>query len=105
MKRLFIALLVISVTLLLACSSETSNEGEVTFIGKIESIDGQTAIVKIEEGEKILKSGDKAGVDISVAGDIEFKIGDKIKVKHSGEVMEKYPLGINTISVELVGID
>ena len=90
---------------MLACSSKTDNKGEAIFLGEIESIDRQMAIVKIEEGESILRSGDRVSVDLLVASDIEFAISDKIKVKHSGEVMEKYSLGINTISVEISGVD
>src|SRR5690625_3060107 len=70
------------------------------FIGTIESIENDNAIVKIEEG-KILKSGDKASVDLSVAKDTTFQIGDKIKVRY-GKVRERYPLYIETKSVKLI---
>lgn len=70
------------------------------FVGIIETIEKDNAIVKIEEGE-ILKSGDKASVDLSVAKDTTFQVGDKIKVGY-GYVGESHPLYIETKSVKLI---
>ena len=70
------------------------------FIGIIESIENNHAMVKIEEGD-ILKSGDKASVDLSVAQNTTFQVGDKIKVRY-GNVGERYPLYIETKSVKLI---
>ena len=70
------------------------------FVGTIETIENDNALVKIEEGE-ILKSGDKASVDLSVARDTTFQVGDKIKVGY-GYVGERYPLYIETKSVKLI---
>lgn len=78
-----------------------NNETVVTFIGVIEEINGDMALVAIEEGE-ILKSGSLVDVDLSVSEDKEFKVGDRIKVAYDGDVMERHPLGINTSSVELL---
>lgn len=72
------------------------------FVGTIESIEKDSAIVKIEEGE-ILKSGNRAGVDLSVAEDTTFQVGDKIKVGY-GYVGESYPLYIETKSVKLIDL-
>ena len=41
-------------------------------------------------------------VDLSVADDTTFKIGDEIKVGYKGAVRESGPLGINTTFVELI---
>lgn len=86
-----------------ACSfsypSETDKK-EATFTGVIEEINGQSALVTIEEGD-ILHSGEKVVVDLSVASDIVFQIGQRIQVSYEGEVRLSYPLGINTTSVEL----
>lgn len=70
------------------------------FMGTIESIENDNAMVKIEEGE-ILKSGDKASVDLSVAKNTTFQVGDKIKVRY-GYVGERYPLYIETKSIKLI---
>lgn len=88
---LFCAILLLC--LLSACSFFAPNFG-----GTIEDIDGDTAIVKIEEGE-ILKSGDKAVVDLSVVRNHDFQIGDKVKVEY-GYVRESSPLKIDTIYVK-----
>ncbi|HLS52498.1 MAG TPA: hypothetical protein VK031_00865, partial [Tissierellaceae bacterium] len=53
------------------------------FIGTIEEINGEVALVSIEKGE-ILKSGSKVGVDLSVANDKTFQIGNKVKVGYDG---------------------
>ena len=68
------------------------------FIGTIESIENNNAIVKIEEGEM---SGDKASVDLSVAKNTTFQVGDKVKVGY-GFVGESDPLTIETKSVKLM---
>jgi len=78
--------------------SDFSNSPE--FIGIIELIENDHAMVKIEEGD-ILKSGDKASVDLSVAQNTTFQVGDKIKVRY-GNVGERYPLYIETKSVKLI---
>ena len=70
------------------------------FTGTIESIENDHALVKIEEG-KILKSGDQASVDLSVAKDTTVHVGDKVKVGY-GFVGESHPLTIETKSVKRV---
>lgn len=74
---------------------------ESTFTGIIEEINGDNAIVSIEKGD-ILNSGSKASVNLSVASDTTFEVGDKVKVGFNGDVREIFPLGINTTFVELV---
>ena len=81
---------------LVACSDKE----EVYFTGTIEEINGDTATVKIEEGD-ILNSGDLGRVDLSVNEDTTFEVGDKVKVFY-GTVGESYPLTIETKSVEKV---
>lgn len=71
------------------------------FIGTIEEINGEGALVSIEKGE-ILKSGSKVGVDLSVANDKTFQIGNKVKVGYDGIIRETHPLSINTTFVELI---
>lgn len=74
---------------------------EITFIGTIDELNGDQALVSIEEGE-ILRSGSKVDVNLSVASETSFKIGDKVKVGFDGDIRETFPLGINTTFVELV---
>lgn len=74
---------------------------EATFIGTIEEINGDNALVSIEEGE-ILNSGNKVDVNLSVASDTTFEIGDKVRVGYDGHIREIFPLGINTTFVELI---
>ena len=75
---------------------------EVIFMGIIEEIHDQTALVSVEEGE-ILASGNQVGnVDLSLASHITFQIGDKVRVGYDGIVRETHPLSINTTSIELI---
>jgi len=94
MKKRFIFLLLCFT--LVACS----NKEEDYFTGTIEDINGDSATVKIEEGE-ILKSGSVGFVNLSVNEDTTFQIGDKVKVKY-GSVGESLPLSIDTKSVEII---
>lgn len=73
---------------------------EETFIGTIEEINGDNALVAVEKGA-ILSSGSKVDVNLSMARETTFEIGDKVRVGYD-EVRKRFPLGINTIFVELV---
>ena len=70
---------------------------ENTFIGVISEINESKALVDIESGS-ILSSGDKTFIDLS-KGTEELKVGDRVKVKHTGLIRESYPMQIDTISV------
>lgn len=75
---------------------------EATFTGTIEKINGHMALVTVKEG-KILKSYHEVDVDLSVAEDTNFKVGDQVNVGYvESEVRETAPLGINTTFVELM---
>lgn len=78
-----------------------NHEDELTFTGIIDEINGEVALVSIEKGV-ILNSGSKVEVDLSVANDKTFQIGNKVKVGYDGIVRETYPLSINTTFVELI---
>ncbi len=126
MKKLLMALLVgtMTITLLTACSeqaSPTDSEGQdvskgnstdaptisaegsvAVFRGIIEEISDDTAIVIPNDSEEhILSSGDKVTVNLSVA-DNKFVVGDEVVVYYTGEIMESYPLQINTVDVGFV---
>lgn len=91
---LFITIILI---LLIGCNSK---DDVVSFTGTIKEINNQQAIVFIEEGE-ILHSGNQVSVDLSVSKQT-FQVGDHIRVTYDGEVRESFPLGINTVSVEVI---
>ena len=80
--------------------STDGNEDQATFTGTIEEINGNMALLSIDKGE-ILKSGDKASVDLSVAPDETFQVNDKVKVGY-GFVGESGPLTIETKFVKLL---
>lgn len=96
LKKLRTLSLIGLVFFLISCSKP-----EATFIGVIEEVYEGSAIVYIEEGE-ILGSGDRAGVNLTVANEVIFEIGQRVKVGYTGPVGESYPLSIQTTSVELI---
>lgn len=105
-KKVIMMLTIIFFCLLFACSStkfDTTTDTEImgTFIGVIEKIYGQTAIVYITEGE-IIKSGSQATIDLSVAKDITFQAGDTVKVGYGENIREIHPLSFDTIYVDLI---
>jgi len=111
MEKKYTLLIVLIITgFLFGCNASDGGDdvqgdnavSEATFTGVIEEINGDQALVAIEEGE-ILRSGDKVMVDLSAADDPTLQAGDRIRVGYDGEVRESYPLGINTVFVERVG--
>lgn len=102
MKKIWILLVAIIVSLLLMTCSNPDNGAVATFTGTIKEINGQSAIINVDEGEAIRSSGDVVSVRLSVNEDVEFKIGDRVKVGYDGEVRESYPLSINTIFIEII---
>ncbi len=123
MKRLLTTLLAgtMALTLLSACNEQPpliseqpptadtqgqeqnlSGENSVAiFRGVIEEMSDSTATVAPnDDQEHILSSGDKVKVNLSVS-DGKFEVGDEIVVYYTGEIMESYPLQINTVDVEL----
>ncbi len=114
MKRLLTILIVgiMIIPILTACSEQItpvhndeqniSGESSVAiFRGVIDKINDNTAIVvPNSDQEHILSSGDKVTVNLSVS-DSEFVAGDEIIVYYTGEIMESYPLQIETVDVEL----
>lgn len=73
----------------------------LTFTGTIEEIHDQSALIVIDNGP-ILSSGDKVTVDLSVASEDSFEIGDQVRVGYDGFVRESYPLQIDTLTLEKV---
>ena len=65
--------------------NDNNNVTQNTFIGYIEKITGDTANVKVIEGN-ILSSGDS--VNVSLLGN-SFEVGTKVKVKCNGNISFK----------------
>jgi hypothetical protein len=100
-RKLYLVFTVLMGIVIAGCSKDLEDE----FIGTITEINGLTAIVLADEGEDIRSSGDLVEVSLSVSDNFEFMVGDRVKVTHKGQIQEKYPLGIETISVELIERD
>ena len=108
-KRGFVILTAIITIGLVACNADnhTSHEDSsigadpmpVTFDGIIKEINGDSALITIDDGE-ILSSGDKVTVDLSSAADETFETGDKIRVEYDGTIQESYPLQVDTLSIQ-----
>lgn len=80
-----------------------SNDKEIkNFTGTIKEINEQSANISVDEGEDIINSGDLVTVTLSINEDVEFKVGDRVRVRYDGDVRETYPLGINTIFIEII---
>jgi hypothetical protein len=95
-KKLSLFFTIVLISVLFAC-----NHAKATFTGTIEKINGQSALVSIEEGE-ILKSGASVYVNLSVNSQEMFQVGDKVKVGYDGTTMESSPLQIKTLTLEKV---
>lgn len=100
-RKILLVLVIVLGVMAAGCSKDITAE----FIGTITEINGLTAIVLADEGEDIRRSGDLVEVSLSVSDNFEFMVGDRVKVTHKGNIQEKYPLGIETISVELLERD
>lgn len=91
--------ILIFIMFLIACSN---NKPEAEFKGTITEIIGESAIVSADEGEDIRSSGELVEVNLSKNKEVEFNVGDRVRVGYDGPVQEKYPLGINTVFLELL---
>ncbi|WP_368645208.1 DUF3221 domain-containing protein [Alkalibacterium putridalgicola] len=94
MKRVLTAFILLFLFLLAGCQS-----GE-TFEGTVIRIDDQSVVIEPAEGEDIRRSGTE--VSISVEEDMDLEIGDRVRVRHEGPVMESFPLQINLIEIERI---
>lgn len=103
MKKILILLLIFvcSITLI-ACSDD---KAEAEFKGTITDIIGELAIVSADEGEAIRASGELVEVNLAKNEEVKFKVGDRVRVGYNGAIQEKYPLGINTVFVELLEVE
>ena len=80
------------------CKSEV----KATFIGVIEEIvNDRKAVVYVTESENDAVRG-IIYVNLAKNPDIQFKVGDKVKVGYDGTVQDTAPMWVTTLTVELV---
>jgi len=79
----------------------SESEIKATFTGVIEEINGQSAVVYVSEDEEYAVYGIIA-VNLAKNPDETFQVGDKVKVGYDGTIRETAPIGITTLTVELV---
>lgn len=85
--------------MLAACSEmNVGDAGKSSFVGVIEELNGQIAIVRAEEGDA-MNSGEVA-VNLAANKGGKLEIGDRVEVVFDGDIMESYPLQIKTLSVK-----
>lgn len=101
-KSVVLVLMAILAGLMFGCNSQEEVEGDLEFSGQIKEITGSMAIVSVDDGEEIRRSGDLVEVDLSKSETEEFTVGDRVMVVYTGQVEEKYPLGIETVEVILL---
>ena len=65
--------------------------GEI-FEGKVEKISGASALISIDEGFPIRASGDQVCIYLTEELQKEIKVGDHVKVRYDGMVLETSPL-------------
>ena len=85
---------------LAACGSKAAapDSSDLQFSGKIDSIDGDEAIVTPDEGEDICSSGDAVRINIADYSK-PLNVGDNVTIYYDGVIMESYPLQINLLGI------
>ncbi|MBM7610040.1 hypothetical protein JOD29_003318 [Lysinibacillus composti] len=88
-------------SLLFACGSENvEKDVKATFVGTIQEINGDSAIIDAaEEDGKMLG---QISINLAVNPNETFQIGDRVRVGYDGMIMESAPAQIKTLSVEKV---
>ncbi|MFE6169399.1 hypothetical protein ABE042_04380 [Viridibacillus arvi] len=79
----------------------SESEVKATFTGVIEEINEQGAVVYVTDDEDNAVSGIIA-VNLAKNPDQTFQVGDKVKVGYDGTMRDTAPIGITTLTVELV---
>lgn len=88
-------------SLLFACGSENlEKDVKATFVGTIQEITGDSAIVNaVREDGKVLGT---ISIDLAVNPNETFQIGDKVRVGYNGIIMESAPAQVRTLTVKKV---
>ncbi|OJF93087.1 DUF3221 domain-containing protein [Alkalibacterium sp. 20] len=85
-------------TFIFVLSGCQTNKNYPTFEGRIINVEESYIIVEPFEDEEIRRSGSE--VSIRVEDDLNFQVGDEVRVTHDGPIMESFPLQINLIEIE-----
>lgn len=81
------------------------NTEKISFNATVLENNGNSILVKPEEGSSELNSSDKIFVRVRVDNAVlkelsEFTEGSKVKITYDGMIMESYPAQINAYKVE-----
>ena len=88
-------------SLLFACGSENMEKDvKATFVGTIQEITGDSAIINAAEEDG--KTLGQISIDLAVNPNETFQIGDKVRIGYDGMIMESAPAQVNTLTVEKV---
>ncbi|MFJ8234126.1 hypothetical protein ACIQ34_00110 [Ureibacillus sp. NPDC094379] len=92
---------IVVASLLFACSSENLEKDiKATFVGTIQEINGDSAIIDaVEEDGKTLG---QISINLAVNPNETFQIGERVRVGYDGMNMESAPAQINTLTVEKI---
>lgn len=76
-------------------------EPDASFIGVVEEVTGNQAVVWVSRTEGALRRGDRVAFSPSAVG-ARVSAGETVQVVYDGNLMETYPIMINARSVERV---
>jgi len=89
---------IVIASLLFACGTE--NLEKATFVGTIQEITGDRAI--IDAAEEDGKTLGQIRINLAVNPNETFQIGDRVRVGYDGMIMESAPAEIKTLSVKKI---
>ena len=100
-NKIFLFCFIAIASLLFACGSENlEKDVKATFVGTIQQINGESAIIgAAEEDGKMLG---QISINLAVNPNETFQIGDRVRVGYDGMIMESAPAQIKTLTVEKV---
>ncbi len=81
--------------------TESLDENEYSFFGKVIESNEKRIIVEPNENEKIRESGDKVYIGLGEYNDALYMVGTNVKITYEGTVMTTYPLQVKATKVEL----
>ena len=102
MKKLLFCL-VITLILITGCSKQMNMNNilnEPNFAGIVIKVNEQSILVEVNEDEDEISSSDLMSVSLDVELDdsnIDFNIGDEVRIYYDGTIAESYPAQINKV--------
>ena len=74
-----------------------------SFCGVIKQVEENLFFVEPDEGEEIRKSADLIMIGkLQINTDVQYKVGERVKITYDGFVMETYPAQIRAIKYEAI---